>query len=47
MLKAINLNYTYEGSGKVMNQSVLTDEAAGEEGTVIKLTLKNEVTETY
>lgn len=46
MLKAINLNYTYEGSGKVMNQSILTDEAV-EEGTVIKLTLKNEVTETY
>lgn len=46
MLQAKNLNYTYEGSGKVMNQSVLADEAV-EEGTVIKLTLKNEVTETY
>lgn len=46
MLRAKNLNYTYEGSGKVMNQSVLADEAV-EEGTVIKLTLKNEVTDTY
>ena len=46
ILHAKNLNYTYEGSGKVMNQSVLADEAV-EEGTVIKLTLKNEVTETY
>lgn len=46
MLRAKNLNYTYEGSGKVMNQSVLADEAV-EEGTVIKLTLKNEVKDTY
>jgi len=46
MLRAVNLNYTYEGSGKVMNQSVLADEAV-EEGTVIKLTLKKELTETY
>lgn len=46
MLRAVNLNYTYEGSGIVMNQSVLADEPV-EEGTVIKLTLKNEVTDTY
>lgn len=46
MLRAINLNYTYEGSGKVMNQSILAEEAV-EEGTVIKLTLKKELTETY
>ena len=46
MLRAVNLNYTYEGTGKVMSQSVLADESV-EEGTVIKLTLKNEVTDTY
>lgn len=46
MLRAVNLNYTHEGTGKVMNQSVLADEAV-EEGTVIKLTLKKELTETY
>ena len=46
ILRAKNLNYTYEGSGKVMNQSILTDEAV-EEGTVVKLTLKTEVKDTY
>ena len=46
MLRAVNLNYTYEGSGKVLTQSVLTDEAV-EEGTVVKLTLKKEITDAY
>jgi len=46
MLRAVNLNYTYEGSGKVLTQSVLANEAV-EEGTVIKLTLKKEITDAY
>jgi len=46
MLRAVNLNYTYEGSGKVLTQSVLADEPV-EEGTVVKLTLKKEITDAY
>lgn len=46
MLRAVNLNYTSEGSGKVISQSVVADEAV-EEGSVIKLTLKKEVKDTY
>lgn len=41
MAKANNLNITTEGSGTVINQSIMVDTAV-EEGTIIKLTLSTE-----